>query len=367
MRKLILATFTLAIVITGCQKTTQPKVVEEVPVQVYVVHPDTISRFILVTGTLEAYREALVYSKVSERLESISVHTGQWVDKNQLLGEQHNQLLQAAVRQAQAALDGASAQYQLAQSEFERIESLQEEHAVSAQQFDQARTQFEAAKAAKEQAEAALHQARVQLENTQLRAPFAGQVAMILFDEADMVPAGQPVFKIVDERKMVAKLDLPDTYFREVKENQKIYAEFPALSRSTFVGRIRRINSAIDPLSRTVQVEVVFPNADGQLTSGAFGRFQIEVERHSGVIIIPDNALLSRTEVKISEETGLAEYLRQFYLYVVRENTARLNTVDRGIESNGRVEIVSGLAPGDSVIVVGQKLVREGERVRVLK
>ena len=98
-----------------------------------------------------------------------------------------------------------------------------------------------------------------------------------------------------------------------------------------------------------------------------FGEFFIESQNHSNSLVIPEAALLPQTEVKINRETGLQNPVKKYFLFVVENGSAKLKEVKTGIFNNGQVEINKGLNAGDSIIIVGQNIVKEGQSVKVIE
>jgi len=350
----------------SCRQQAEMPRQEPIPVKVYVVREDSLSQYLSLTGGLEAAREALLYSKVTEKMRAIHVSVGQSVTTGQLLGQQENEIFLQQMKQAEAAYQAAEVQYRLVKKEYDRMAQLYQENAISAQQFDQVSSQLEQVDAQRNQARAAYQLARQQYENTFFRAPFSGTVAAIYFDVDDMVPAGQPVFRLLTPGAMVAILHVPERYFQRIHVGQQVLARFPAIPGQTFQGYIFRMDSAIDPLSRTFEIRVAITDARRKLTSGLYGEFSIELQRATRTLVVPKNALLSRTEVVINPRTGTSEYRKRYYVFVVKNGTAVSRSVEPGIESNDRVQIRTGLTAGDSLIVVGQKLVKEGFPVRIV-
>ncbi|RMG66657.1 MAG: efflux RND transporter periplasmic adaptor subunit, partial [Calditrichaeota bacterium] len=196
----------LSVVNLSCSRGAGKREPAPVPVRVFVVHPDTLSRYLYLTGTLEAAREALVYARVSERLKEIRVKLGQRVRAGELLGRQEGGVFWQGVQQARAALQAAETQFQLAEEEYRRSQRLFKQGALTRRQYDESSAHYQQARAAWQQAQAALHQAEEQFRNTELRAPIGGVVASIYFELNDLVPAGQPVFRLVNPGLMKAWL-----------------------------------------------------------------------------------------------------------------------------------------------------------------
>lgn len=366
-RKSFLFLLILIFILSGCQKESEQQEEPQVAVQVYPIEPDSISTYMEITGTLEAGNDAYVYAKVSEKVIEIRKNVGDRVKKDEVIAVLENRIWQERLNQAKAALQSAQARYQQVKQEFERYKRLYQQEAVSEQQWEKIQSSMEEAKAGFDQAEASYQQANEQFENTFIRAPFNGIVGSLLYDEGETAVQGQPVVKIINTRLMKAKLNIPDIHAGKIKSGQRVVGEFPATDNTTYTGRINRIDPAIDPLSRTFQAEAIFNNIRNELKSGMYGTFRIELETHRHVFVVPDNAILPRTQVQVNRETGETFMKKQSFVYVVQKDSANLVEVKTGLEADGRVEIREGLKPGSRVIVVGQKIVRDGQKVRIVE
>ncbi len=355
------------ILLLGCQKATEKKYERAVPVNVLVIKTDSIRALAEVSGNLEAVNDAVVISKVSEELKEIRKPVGSPVKAGEVIVKLDDAMLLQAKKQAQAALSSARARFQNVQQDFLRYQKLYQQKAISEQQWQKMKSTMEEVKAGLAQAEAAAAQAAEQYQNSQIKAPFAGLVGSIYFDVGQLVPAGQPVVKIINPELMKAKLYLPDLYLHRIQIGQKVIAEFPSLKNKTFEGKIVKVDPAIDPMSRTFTAEALFNNNEHLLTSGLYGLFRIILETHRQAIVVPDNALLAQTTVTVNPETGKPTAHRRYFIFVIKEGQANFQQVERGLSSGDRVEITQGLHLGDSVVVVGQRLLKDGQKVTVVE
>jgi hypothetical protein len=98
-----------------------------------------------------------------------------------------------------------------------------------------------------------------------------------------------------------------------------------------------------------------------------FGEFLIQTQNRANSMVVPEDALLPQTEVRINKETGLQSQVKRFFIFVIDRGRAKLKEVKTGITSDGQVEINNGLNRGDSIIVVGQNIVKEGQRVNIIE
>ncbi len=293
------------------------------------------------------------------------VKLGETVQTDQILALQYNKSLKESVNQATASLSNAQSQYDMTKTDFERMERLNKNKAISQQQFDQSKAQFKAAKSTLDQAKATLKLMQEQYENSLIKAPFSGKVAIIYYDKDQMVQSGQPVFKIVNAKNIKAKLALPEVDISRVAVGQRVFVTFPALADTQFTGVVYRVDEAIDPDTRTLEIKVRMDNPNGMLKSGQFGQFMIEIQRHEQTLVITDNAVMTQTEVEVTDE-GEQKEIKRYYIYLVKNGKAEKQFVKPGLYSKGRMELIEGTSAGDSLIVMGQNIVKDGNPVRVV-
>lgn len=367
MQRLLLLFITAVVLFSGCSQENKTEEEKSVPVHIYKIKQDNISKIIKLTGPISADQDVIVYSKMSEKLEQLFVKAGDRVTANQVLAVQYNAILKQGVEAAEAALKNAEAQYSLINLEFDRIERLYKQKAVSQQQYDQITAQKKSASSTLDQAKVMLSQAKEQYENSHIKSPFNGIVASVNFEENHMVPAGMPVVQIVGTGGMKAKLQISGTEIQFIKPGQKVRIKFPSVTSAEYNGTVTQINQALDQTTKMLEVEVNITNPDSRLKSGMFGEFAIEIVSKENVIIVPEPALIPQTEIRIDRETGLQNTIKKFYIYVLENKKAKMVEVSTGIANNGQIEIVSGLNVGDSVIVVGQNIVKEGQTVNVIE
>ncbi len=364
--KILFLIFLVMAFFIGCSEKKEETADKSVPVKIYKVKTESISQYMRVTGSVTAEEDVIVYSKVAERVEKISIKPGQKVVKDQVLLKQKNEILKQGLEFASAALQAAEAQAKLAAQEFERMNNLHNEKAVSQQQFDQSKTAKETTEHAYHQAKSGYEQAKEQYENSFVKAPFDGIAAAVYVEENQMINMGQPVVQVVSSSKMKSKVNLTGEDIQNAKTGQKVKIKFPLIHDEEFSGRVVKINSSIDQISKTSEVEIELLTNDNRIRSGMFGEFLIETQNHEKSIVIPEAALMPQTEVKINKETGLQNSYKKYFLFVVENDLAKLKEVKTGILNNGQIEISKGLKEGDSVIIVGQNIVKEGQSVNII-
>ncbi|MBN1398383.1 MAG: efflux RND transporter periplasmic adaptor subunit [Bacteroidetes bacterium] len=365
--KIILITILTALVLSGCSQTEEENGGKSVPVKIYQAKSEPISNYIRATGSVSGDEDVILYSKVAERVKVVYVVPGQAVTENQVLVEQKNEILKQGMEIASAGMKTAEGHAKLTAIEFERMNKLFAEKAISQQQYDQAKLAKETADHALDQARSGYEQAKEQYENSFIKAPFDGIAAAVYVEKNQTINMGQPVVQVLSPSKMKAKVNLSGEDIQYVKIGQKVLIKFPTIPDKEYSGRVSKINTAIDQTSKTLEVEIVLVTKDRDIKSGLFGEYFIETKNIIGSLVIPENALIPQTEIQIDRETGLQNTLKRFFLYVIENQTAKMKEVKTGISNNGQIQITEGLNAGDSVIIVGQNIVKEGQKVNVIE
>lgn len=314
----------------------------------------TISTESYASARLEGAEEALIYPSMPGRVEEVLVSEGDFVEAGQrLVRMDTDQQAGAGSSAALAGLSAARANHENARANFERLEALYEAGAVSAQDLDAVRTGLEAASAQLSQAQAGYTQARTVRDNAWIAAPFSGRVGRIWARAGNTSSGASPLVSISGNGGVLARILLPERDIYSLQEGQPAYVTVGALDNMSIPGVVTAVSPSVDPISGLVSVEVRFDDAEGVLRPGLSGRVAVITRTSDDAVVYPER-VLRRTR------SG-------YQIAVVEDGRAVLREVAVGIRSHGMVEIVSGIAPGDSVITVGQNSVIEGSPVEVVE
>ncbi len=288
-------------------------------------------------GTARANESINVTAKISNTVAAIRFEEGEWVDAGKVLVELDG-------TQARAELAIADAALKESRSQFNRSRELFATKALSEAQLDQ----LEATLLANEARVAA---ARSRLEDTVIRAPFAGRVGLRRVSLGSLVSPGEVITTLDD--LSVIKLDfaVPETFLATLAPGLAIRARSPAYPNEIFEGRVASLDSRVDPVSRAVTVRARLDNRDGRLKPGMFMTVTL-VRMEGRALMLPEQALVPEQD-------------RQ-YVFRVRDSRAVKTEVQTGRRRPGQVEIVSGLDEGDSVVIEGTLKLRDGAPVETL-
>jgi len=318
------------------------------------------------TGTVRAQTTATVSSKLMAIVREVKVQTGDLVKEGQIMIVLDSRDLDIAVRRAEAAREevkgafpeadsgiaAAKATLDLAQVTFKRMQDLHDKKSVTTQEFDEASARLKAAQAAYEmarakraqldsrlaQAEEELRSASVNRGYAEIAAPFAGVVVTKLVEPGNMAIPGAPLVIIEREGAYRLEASVEESHLGSIRIGQKVPVKF---QNRTITGTVSEIVPEVDAASRTGTVKLHLP-ALPNLRSGMFGRAVFGTGARK-VLAIPAACVIERGQVQsvLVDENGIAR--------------TRLITV--GTKSGDRVEVLSGLAAGEKVILSPEAVV----------
>lgn len=321
------------------------------PVDVYSVQTMDFQDRLQVTGTLRALDDATLSAEIGGTLLS-RLDLGRDVAPNERVATIDPTEVQAAVRQAQAQVRSAETRRNLAQDVFNRQEPLYQDSIISAIEFEQVQAELSSAEAGVAQAQSALDQAQDRLRRTRISAPFGGRVEAHLATRDEQVTPGMPIIRIVNSDSMRAEIGVAERYMGQLQVGTTVEATFQAYPGETFEGRTLFVGRTIAPGSRTIPVEVEFPNVDGRLRPAMTARVAIPLETFSDVVVIPQRAT-------VDDDDGTL-------VYVVGENNrAESRIIETGPSFEGKLVVLDGLTADERLIVAGQRAISGDDRVEV--
>ena len=368
-----------------------------IAVETISVQSDRLDASLEYTGTTQPIQEVSLRSQVEGQLLSLRVDVGDAVTPGQMLGQVDAAVLQtlvnaakaelaarqsevsqarAAVSDALAQVERARAEMMQAQADAERLQQLVADGAVTTQQAEQAETAFLAAeqifRSAEEQvrtreqavvaaqgrvdAQAALvAQAEERLSYASLIAPLNGVVLERVMEPGNLVQPGTEVLKLGDFSAVKVIVQISELDLAQLERGQPAQVQLDAFPGETWSGRITRISPVADPTARLVPIEVEIPNGDRRIGSGLLAR--VNFTAGDVAIVLPTQALEVNPE--LLEPTV-------FILDESQENpTVSARPVEIGDRTNGRVEILAGLAPGERVVISSDAPLSDGQAVRL--
>jgi HlyD family secretion protein len=367
------------------------------------------------TGTTQPIREVAIRAQAEGQVQSLNVDVGDRVQKGQILAQIDDTLLGAATAEAAAELGSRQAEIgqlqsqvsdaiiqveqsrlQLQQAEFDatRYETLAKAGAGSRQQAQQARTQARTAAQVLRSAQAKVRdrQQAIAVANRRIAAqqavvaqqqrrrafalvaaPLNGLVLNRSTERGNVVQVGNELLRLGDFSQAKVAVQISELDLANVRVGGAATVKLDAFPNQTFRGTISRISPAANPTSRLVPVEVTLPNPTGRVGGGLLARASFTspaVDR----VTIPQSALQGdRTNQPQSPSAGSTtgspgNSNRGKVFVLVRQgdrSTVAARTVTLGDRSDGKVEILAGLNPGERFVARASKPLQEGEEVRL--
>lgn len=308
-----------------------------VPVPVDAVYPlrgDIFATYDAST-TIGSEGDAPVLAKVPGDVTELLVEEGDKVEKGQLLARLDGERLRLEMIAAKANLD-------MARGEHNRYVDLHQRGLVSASMFEGLKFDLDALQATYELA-------KLNYGYAAIRATIGGYVSSRSIKLGQNVRTNDELFRITNTSELLAYLQIPQTELAKFAAGHTASLDVDAMPGRRFAAEIVRISPTIDIRNGTFKATAFIDNSDGALAPGMFARFTIAYEKHSNALLIPRDALIVEDE--------------QTSVYVIEGGQASRRTIVTGIESGGRVEVLSGLAADDQIVTIGQSSLRDGSKV----
>lgn len=303
-------------------------------------------------GTTEPYARATPGTRLLGRVAAVSFEEGNRVRAGEVLVRIEGGDLSAKRQQAVSALREAKAVRDNAQAQVNRIRNLYQEKAVSKQTLDETETAFERAKANVVAAEGALNEVDANLGYTAVSSPLSGVVVQKFVEPGDMAAPGAPLFTVEQQDPMKVILQVSERDLPYIQVSLPVTVRVDAAQNiKDFAGQVEAVIPSGDPRSRTFEVRVVLENKDALLQSGMFARVQFQKDSRPGLLI---------------PRTAVVEHGQLQGIYVVEDDRARLRWVRLGKGFGDRVEVISGVSPGDQIVIEGQDNILDGQKVEVV-
>jgi RND family efflux transporter MFP subunit len=334
------------------EESTGDSVVSLGPENIAVADSTELESGPLISGTLQPDREADIRSEVAGTVLQVAVEPGQQVSRGTLLLRIQADVLRENLVSSQSTLRTAEASLVVATRNRERAERLSQAGAMAERDLETARWQETNAQAGVADAKARLSNAERQLSNTEVRAPFAGVVSARPADVGDVVQLGTALVTIVDPASLRLEATVPAERLREVRVGAPVNFTVNGYTGQLFAGQVERINPTVDPATRQVRLYVRIPNTGRALVAGLFAEGRVATMTRSGVVV-PKAAVDSR---------GLRPVVTVLTSGRVHKVEVELGLEDPATE---RVEILKGIAVGDTVVLGAAQGITENTPARV--
>jgi len=249
-------------------------------------------------------------------------------------------------RDYENALSAARASYEAALSSLKRIESLFQKNAIARAQLDDAVAQAQNLKTN-------VDNTALALERCIIRAPLNGVLNRIHVEEGDFVGIGDPIAEIIQIDPVKIRVGIPESDVDAVRRRDTFEVTIDALGGKSFIAKKDSLSKTADPVARLYNLNLILDNPSGDILPDMFAKVEIVKKEIQDGISVPLYAVINRNEENA--------------VFVVNDDHVHARKVELGLMDGWKIEVKSGLKPGDRVIVVGHRDINPGQRVTVVK
>lgn len=327
----------VAITLASCSNsktvTAEKKADDAVKVEVEKSDYREVPQVNTFTGSIEAEVTNKIAPQSSMRIKKIYVEVGHHVAAGQKLADMDP-----------SNLDQVRLQMENNQLEFNRVDELYKIGGCSKSEWDAKKTALDISR----------RNYQNLMENTILVSPTSGIVSQRNYDSGDMYSSGEgPIFVVEKIRPVKMKVNVSEAFFTLIKKGQNVEFTLDAYGDEIFTGKVNIIYPTIDPSTRTFIVELTIANADEKVRPGMYARVTMNygTAKH---VVVPDRA--------VQKLIGSGDR----YVYVVKDGKAEYRKVELGQRLDKEYEIISGINPGETVVVAGHTKLKNGSIVSIV-
>jgi membrane fusion protein, multidrug efflux system len=308
-----------------------------VPVELAQAQAHGISSYYRAASVIEADRLVDLTCRSTGRVQKILVEEGDWVEQGTVLAELENDREKIQVRKADLTLADKKRL-------LDRNREMLAGELISRQEFDDVESGWKLAEAERDLA-------RLVLEETRIRAAFAGRVTDRKIVTGQQVTVGAPAFTLGDFDPLRVRVNLPEIIARKVSAGQRVIITPEGLDKA-LDARVERISPVVDPATSTVRLTLQLDDGKELAQVGGFAKVRITTDSHHDALSIPKLALV--------EEGALRS------VFVAVADTVRKVEIKTGLYDESHVEILEGLNDGDFIVTMGQGGLRTGTLINAL-
>jgi RND family efflux transporter MFP subunit len=301
------------------------------------VEPSTLRDVLELSGRLEPWVEVEVSTELGGTVTEIGFEKGRHVEKGQILARIGTDMLEASLAEADAGLVAAEANYAKTKELFDP-QAVPQELVAATSTF--------------KQAEARVMQAKLRVERSIIESPVSGVAISREIEAGEVVPPGSLLTVIHDVSRLKAVTGIPEDDISHFRAGGEAGIEVDAYPGREFTGRIHFLSPAATGQNRTFPGEIEIDNRGGDLRPGMIVRVSLTRRVFENAVVAPRDAVLER-------DTGDV-------VFVLKDDRVELRKVTTGPSERGRIVLLEGLAPGETLVVSGHRNLVDGQRVRAV-
>lgn len=321
------------------KKAAMKKEVQPVRVITLTLNPRRLEDKINLPAEVEPYEDLWVKAEVRGQVVKILVAEGQTIQEGQIL-------IQLDDRDYRTRLARIEASYKLTKLDYDRIAALASKKVVAAAKLDEIEAQLK-------DVTARLSEAKLALSRTKITAPIDGRVNEIKAKLGNFIDVGNLVAQILQFDKVKVTVGVPESDVAAIFDLEEAEVIIEALEKRRVKGKKIFLSRQPRTLARLYDLELMVPNPDGRILPGMFARVELVKRVFNQALAIPLYAVITQGEER--------------FVFIEKDGQARRRNVELGMLVGWEVQVSSGLAAGERVIVVGHRFLDNGQLVEVIQ
>ncbi|MDZ7658857.1 efflux RND transporter periplasmic adaptor subunit [Fodinibius sp.] len=327
---------------------------------------EDISQQIKSFGNIRAQEIVEVMPQVSNRVVEIYADLGDTVRQGDVLAKIYDATYRDQFQQAKSQLEQNRSTYVRDSLQFQRQKELYNKDLISSTEFDEAKATFESSKAQLESSRANLTESRENLNNTEIKSPVNGEVLSRNISEGDIASTGEMAFEIANSIGLQVRVYLPLQEWRNVEIGQPAVFQASNQPDVRAEGRVTQISPRLDPNTGLGEVVISITDKGQSVYQGVLVESTITINTHQDAVVIPRAALVENVQTLIEPESNSIQLKRNYSVFTVQgDSLAQEHEVELGIEQGDKVEILSGIQPGDQIVITGHNNISDSSKVRI--
>jgi membrane fusion protein (multidrug efflux system) len=310
----------------------------KIAIDAQIVKYETFQNDIVLTGSLLANESVELASEISGKIDNIYFSEGQYVQEGKLL-------LQTNVADLKANLQRLKYTAQLNSETEKRQKQLLEKEAISKEEYDIAFTNLKTTQAEIDALEA-------EIDKSRIRAPFSGYIGLRYVSVGSYITPSSQIASLYNVDPIKIEFSVPSRYSALVKKGSNITFSSEAENEER-EAKVYAIEPQIDPVTRTLSARAQAPNPNNTLIPGQFIRINLSLENRENAILVPTTAIMPKADGHT--------------VFIIKEGRAHLKDVELGARTANRVEILKGIAQGDTVAIAGVPQLKDRAEIEIKK
>jgi membrane fusion protein, multidrug efflux system len=296
----------------------------------FLVVPTHLSDLIIQSGTLKPDEEVDLSFETSGKIVAINFTEGTRVKKGDLLAKINDKPLQAQLEKLQA-------QIKMAQAKEFRQKSLLDKDAISQESYDQIQTDVQTINAD-------INLIKARISETELRAPFDGEIGLRYLSEGSYVTSSTKIAKLIKISPLKIEFSISEKYASEIRIGYPITFRMVG-SDQIYKASVYAIDPKIDIAMRTITLRALYPNKNEEIKAGRFTEITLQLSQIDNAIAIPTEALIPEMEGE--------------RVFIYKNGKAQSVKVTTGLRTESKIQITQGLKFGDTLITSGIMQLRQ--------